>query len=468
MKRWLTALLALAAISAVTMGAVLWRYGRTDRPIRVGILHSKTGAMAISEESMIDAEVLALTEINQSGGLLGRRVEWVIADGQSDWPTFAREAQRLIDQEKVSVIFGCWTSASRKSVKPVVEERSHLLIYPMAYEGLEQSANIVYTGAAPNQQVIPAVSWCYETLKARKFFLIGSDYVWPRCVNEIIKDQLRALGAECVGESYVIFGSSEVGDALEAIVRAKPDVIISTVVGDSNEPFYRRLKVAGIIPDHTPVLSFSIAEDELRKLPLRDMVGDYAAWDYFQSIDRPENHEFIRRFKGLYGAQRVTSDVIEASYYSVRLWAQAVVEAESEDVTDVLKAIRHQSLNAPEGIVSVDDETQHTWRPVYVGRIRADGQFDLVWRSEKPVRPIPYPPSRAHADWEDFLNGLYRNWGGWANPSSRGPSRGSADTPVTHAPSVKISQNSAAATLTQAVRLTARPSFLDWFRCDRP
>ena len=176
------------------------------------------------------------------------------------------------------------------------------------------------------------------------------------------------------------------------------------------------LKAAGILPERTPVLSFSIAEDELRKLPLRDMVGDYAAWDYFQSIDRPENREFVRRFKELYGAHRVTSDVIEAAYYSVRLWAQAVVEAESEDVADVLKAIRHQSLNAPEGIVSVDDETQHTWRPVYVGRIRADGQFDLVWSSEKPVRPIPYPSSRAHAEWEEFLNGLYRAWGGWANP----------------------------------------------------
>jgi urea transport system substrate-binding protein len=439
MKQWLTTVLALVALSAATIWAILWGFRRVEPPIRVGILHSKTGAMAISEESMIHAEVMALKEINEVGGLLGRRVDWVIADGQSDWPTFGREAQRLIDQEKVSVIFGCWTSASRKSVKPVVEERSHLLIYPMAYEGLEQSPNIVYTGAAPNQQVIPAVSWCYETLKARKFFLVGSDYVWPHCVNEIIKDQLRALGAECAGESYVYFGSAEVGDALDAITKAKPDVIISTVVGDSNEPFYRRLKAAGILPERTPVLSFSIAEDELRKLPLQDMVGDYAAWDYFQSIDRPENHEFIRRFKELYGTHRVTSDVIEAAYCSVRLWAQAVVEAESADVADVIKAIRHQSLNAPEGIVSVDEETQHTWRPVYVGRIRADGQFDLVWSSEKPVRPIPYPTSRAHADWEGFLDGLYRAWGGWANPGSRVSSGSGGDTPRARASSVKTS-----------------------------
>ena len=246
-----------------------WLINRAGPPIRVGILHSQTGAMRISEQSMIDAEVLALEEIRANGGLHGRRVEWVIADGRSDWPTFAREAERLIDEEKVSVIFGCWTSASRKSVKPVVEQKSHLLIYPMAYEGLEQSPSIVYTGAAPNQQVIPAVSWCHETLKARKFFLVGSDYVWPHCVNEIAKDQLKALGAECVGESYILFGSAEVAASVEAIQKAKPDVIISTVVGDSIGPFYQRLQAAGILPDRTPVLSFSIAEDELRKLPLR-------------------------------------------------------------------------------------------------------------------------------------------------------------------------------------------------------
>ena len=311
MRRWLAALFLLVILVMVVM---VWSgprlMGRVVPPIRVGILHSQTGAMAISEESMIDAEVMALEEINANAGLLGRKMEWVIADGRSDWPTFAREAQRLIDQEKVSVIFGCWTSASRKSVKPVVEHKSHLLIYPMAYEGLEQSPSIVYTGAAPNQQVIPAVSWCYETLKARKFFLVGSDYVWPHCVNEIAKDQLKALGAECVGESYILFGTAEVDASVKAIQKAGPDVIISTVVGDSNQAFYERLQTAGIRAERTPVVSLSIAEDELRKLPLRAMVGDYAAWDYFQSIDRPENREFVSRFQKRYGADRVTSDVI--------------------------------------------------------------------------------------------------------------------------------------------------------------
>jgi urea transport system substrate-binding protein len=343
----------------------------------------------------------------------------VVADGKSDWPTFGREAQRLIDEEKVSVIFGCWTSASRKSVKPVVEQRAHLLIYPMAYEGLEQSPNIIYTGAAPNQQVIPALSWCYETLKARKFFLVGSDYVWPHCVNEIIKDQLKALGAECVGESYLLFGSSDVGPSVAAIRKANPDVIVSTDVGDSNAPFYEQLQAADILPERTPVISFSIAEDELRKLPLSAMVGDYAAWDYFQSIDRPENKAFVKRFQAKYGPDSVTSDVIEAAYNSVWLWAQAVSEAGTADIPDVIRALRHQSLNAPEGIVTVDEETQHTWRPVYVGRILGDGQFDLVWSSEKPIRPIPYPRSRSQEEWDSFLENLYRTWGGWANPGTR-------------------------------------------------
>jgi urea transport system substrate-binding protein len=421
MRRWLMVLIALGVLGAAASWFAPRFIGRIKSPIRVGLLHSKTGAVAISEASMIEAELLALKEINAAGGLLGGRLlEGVIADGKSDWPTFAREAERLIDREKVSVIFGCWTSASRKSVKPVVEEKAHLLIYPMAYEGLEQSPHIVYTGAAPNQQVIPAVSWCFEKLKARKFFLVGSDYVWPHCVNEIIKDQLKALGAECVGESYILFGETAVEDSVAAIVKASPDAIISTVVGDSNEPFYRQLKAADILPNRTPVLSFSVAEDELRKLPLQDMVGDYAAWDYFQSIDRPENRAFVERFKAAYGDDRVTSDVIAAAYNSVYLWAQAVAEAETDNVADVIQAIGRQSLNAPEGIVSVDEETQHTWRPVSIGQIERDGQFKIVWTSDKPIRPIPYPPSRTRSEWESFLESLHRAWGGWANPGKAG------------------------------------------------
>jgi urea transport system substrate-binding protein len=450
LRRWLIVFVTLAVLGAVALWYFPWLVGRARPPIRVGLLHSQSGAMEISERSMIDGEVLALREINAQGGVNGRRLEWVIADGQSDWPTFAREAQRLIDQERVSVIFGCWTSASRKSVKPVVEQKSHLLIYPMAYEGLEQSPNIVYTGAAPNQQVIPAVSWCYETLKARKFFLVGSDYIWPHCVNEITKDHLKALGATCVGESYILFGSSRVSAAVEAIQKAQPDVIISTVVGDSNEPFYRRLQAARMTPERTPVLSFSVAEDEIRKLPVRAIAGDYAAWNYFQTINRQENREFVARFQAAYGADRVTSDVIAAAYDSVYLWAQAVTEAGTENVANVLKAIRRQSLNAPEGIVSVDDENQHTWRPVYVGKIRSDGQFDVVWSSENPVRPIPFPRSRTQLEWKQFLENLYQTWGGWANPGREGEAQGESHATGSASAAGTSTESSPGSWLTQA------------------
>ncbi|WP_422929862.1 urea ABC transporter substrate-binding protein [Singulisphaera sp. PoT] len=417
------------------IGFLLKNFSGTGKPIVVGILHSQTGPMEISEKSMIDAEVMALEEINAQGGLLGRKVEWVIADGRSDWQYYAQQAERLIKEDHVAVIFGCWTSASRKMVMPVVEANNHLLMYPMAYEGLEQSPNIVYTGAAPNQQIIPTVKWSYDTLKARKFFLVGSDYVWPRAVNAIVKDQLKALGAELVGEEYIFFGSSDVDDVIAKIKAAKPDVILSAVVGETNLPFYDHLRRAGIRPEQTPVISFSMAEDELRKMSKKDMVGNYSAWNYFQSIERKENQEFVKRFQKRYGADRVTSDVITAAYNSVLLWAQAVREAETDDIKTVRRFILRQSLNAPEGVVSVDPETQHTWRPVYIARIGSDGQFEIVWTSEKPVRPIPYPISRSKSEWEQFLNDMHKEWGGWANPKkSVSPLPGSTPAPASTPP----------------------------------
>ena len=440
MKWWLFGLIGLVIVGGVAAWAAPKLAGRLA-PIKVGLLHSRTGPMKISEESMIDAEILALEEIKAQGGLLGGRpVEWVIADGQSDWPTFAREAERLIETDKVNVIFGCWTSASRKSVKPVVERHHHLLFYPMAYEGLEESPNIVYTGAAPNQQVIPAIKWSYDHIKARKYFLAGSDYVWPHAVNAIARDCLASLGAEVVGEEYVLYGSTTVDGLVDAIKRARPDVVISTVVGDTNPAFYRKLAEAGLGPQKVPVIAFSIAEDELRRLPVRDMVGDYAAWNYFQSVDSEENREFVRKFKARYGSDRVTSDTIVAAYNSVWLWAQAVKEAEKADIAAVLTAVRKQSRNAPEGIISIDAATQHTWRPVYIGRIRGDGQFDIVWNSEKAVRPVTFPTSRSRLSWQAYLDELNRSWDGWANPgraSMSGPLPGGATSPAPGAPAAK-------------------------------
>lgn len=415
---WTIWLPLLAVATAAGLGwPFLSRFLADRRPIVVGILHSQTGAMAVSERSMIDAEVLALEEINRSGGLLGRPVRWVIADGGSDWPTFARQAEWLISEQGAQAIFGCWTSACRKGVLPVVEAHDHLLLYPMAYEGLEQSPNIVYTGAAPNQQITPAVQWCHDTLGARRFFLVGSDYIWPHCVNAIIKDQLTSLGAELAGEAYVPFGSTDTAAVAAAIAAAKPDVILSSVAGDSALPFARSIRAAGLEPEATPIVTFAVGENELRGTAAADMAGHYAAWNYFQSLDRPENEAFVAAFKERFGSERTTSDVMVAAYNSVQLWAQAVREAETADVRQVRAALRHQSLDAPEGIIAVDPETQHTWRPVFIGRIRPDGQVDVVWSSRTAVRPVPFPISRSRSEWEQFVADLYRRWGGrWANP----------------------------------------------------
>jgi urea transport system substrate-binding protein len=416
--RWLLGAAALAGLGWLAADRLLI----DRRPILVGLLHSQTGPMAISEKSMIDAEVLALEEINAAGGILGRPIRWVIADGASDPSTFARQAEKLIREDGVSVVFGCWTSASRKAVLPVFEAADHLLVYPMAYEGLEQSPNVVYTGGAPNQQITPAVQWCYNTLGARRFFLVGSDYIWPHCVNALISDQLAGLGAERVGEAYVPFGSTDVDAVVQEIVAAKPDVILCSVVGDSALALARQLRAAGIRPEATPLVTFAIAEDELRSGGREDFAGHYAAWNYFQSIDRPENQAFVRAFKARYGSDRTTSDVIAAAANSVRFWAQAVAEAGTTDVQQVRNAMRFQSLDAPEGIISVDSITQHTWRPVSIGRIRPDGQIDVVWTSRTAVRPVPFPLSRSREAWEAFVADLHTRWGGsWINTAGRPP-----------------------------------------------
>jgi urea transport system substrate-binding protein len=398
-------------------GAVLLdKIGFARKPIRVGVLHSLSGTMAISEKSVADATLLAIDEINRNGGLLGRRIEPVVADGRSVWPTFAREAERLIVEEEVSVVFGCWTSASRKTVKPIFEKHKHLLFYPVQYEGLEQSPNIVYTGAAPNQQIIPAVKWCFDNL-GTKFFLVGSDYVFPRTANAIIKDQVGALRGEIVGEEYILLGSDNVKSVVGSIVQAQPEVILNTINGDTNVFFFRELRAAGITPEKIPTMSFSIAEDELRTLGVENMVGDYTCWNYFQSVETPENEHFVTSFKEQYGPDRVTDDPMEAAYMGVHLWAQAVREAETDDVHEVRRSMANQTLEAPEGIVYVDAENNHTWKIVRIGRVMKDGQFEIKWSSQKPVRPVPYPVYRSSSDWQDFLQGLYAGWdGNWANP----------------------------------------------------
>ena len=404
-------------LACLLTAATLASCSRPDEePIRVGILHSMTGTLAISARPVVDATLLAIEEINAQGGLLGRQLEPVIADGASDSDAFAAEAERLITQEKVSVVFGCWTSSSRKAVGPVFEKHNHLLFYPVQYEGLEQSPNIIYNGATPNQQVMPAVSYSLTHFGPR-VFLVGSDYVFPRTANEIIRDQVSALGGETVGELYLPLGGKNVAPMIDAIVKAKPDVILNTINGDSNVAFFRGLREAGITPDRLPVVLFSISETELPELGAEAMAGNYAAWNYFQSVDTPENRAFLEKFRARFGADRVVSDPLEAAYFGVMLWAQAVRAAGSAEPAAVLAKIRGQGMHAPGGLAYIDGPTQHTWKYARIGRIRSDGQFDIVWSSDKPVRPMPFPLFRTRADWERWQKDLSASWGGkWVNP----------------------------------------------------
>lgn len=387
-------------------------------PIKIGILHAQTGTLAISEKSVVDATLLAIEEINQSGGVLGRQIEPVVVDTKSDWDFAASEAERLIVEEKVVTIFGCWTSSCRRTVKPVIEKYDSLLFYPVQYEGLESSTNIVYTGATPNQQISPAVKWSFDNL-GKRFFLVGSDYVFPRTANEIIKDQVQALGGEIVGEEYILLGAQDVSAMIQKIVETKPDVILNTINGDSNIAFFTALQTAGITAQELPVVSFSIAEDELRTLGAAQMAGNYASWNYFQSIQSEQNTAFINAFKKKYGADRVTDDPMEAAYFGVHLWALAVEQAGSPNTSDILQTITNQSYIAPEGVVAIDPQTLHTWKAVRIGQIQADGQFKIVWTSNGPVRPVPYPVYRPQFEWDKFLDVMYVDWGGsWANPGN--------------------------------------------------
>ncbi len=375
----------------------------------------------MSERAVINATLLAIEEINEAGGLLGRRIEPVITDGASDPARFAVAAERLLAGEGVSVIFGCWTSASRKSVVPVVEAAGGLLFYPLQYEGIEQSPNVVYTGATPNQQVVPAVSYALREFGPR-VFLVGSDYVFPRMTNLIIRDQVKALGGRVVGEEYLPLGGTDVGGIVDAIVAARPDVILNTINGDSNVPFFAALRAMGITPESVPTMSFSIGETELAQMEPGTMAGDYAAWNYFQSLDSDLNRTFVDAYRERFGRDAVTSDPMEAAYAAVNLWARAVRDARSVDPAAVRAAIGGQGFHSPEGLVYVDEETQHTWKSARVGRVRADGQFDVVWESDKPVRPMPFPIFRTRAEWERALEDLRMEWGGaWSNPEAVAP-----------------------------------------------
>ena len=352
-------------------------------------MHSLSGTMSISEVSVKDAELMAIDEINAQGGVLGKKLRPIIEDGASDWPTFAEKARKLIEEDKVPVVFGCWTSASRKAVLPVFESLHGLLFYPVQYEGLEQSSNIFYTGATTNQQIIPAVDYLLKQGKKR-IYLLGSDYVFPRTANTIIKAQLNAMGGTLAGEEYTQLGATEYSTIISKIKAAHPDAIINTLNGDSNVAFFKQLKDAGITPDTIPVMSVSVAEEEVRGIGASNIAGHLAAWNYFETTRTPENDKFVAAYKAKYGHNRVTDDPIEAGYFGVYLWKEAVEKAGSVDVDKVINSAGGIKFNAPEGPVHIDNENHHTWKIVRIGKFRNDGLIDEIYSSVKPVKPDPF------------------------------------------------------------------------------
>ena len=391
--------------SIVAMG-LTWT-AQAAETIKVGILHSLSGTMAISETSLKDMALMTIDEINAKGGVNGKQLEAVVVDPASNWPLFAEKARQLLTQDKVAVVFGCWTSVSRKSVLPVFEELNGLLFYPVQYEGEEMSPNVFYTGAAPNQQAIPAVEYLMseEGGSAKRYFLLGTDYVYPRTTNKILRSFLHSKGVadKDIEEVYTPFGHSDYQTIVANIKKFSAGgktAVISTVNGDSNVPFYKELANQGLKATDVPVVAFSVGEEELRGIDTKPLVGNLAAWNYFESVENPQNKKFVADWKAyakkhnLPGADKaVTNDPMEATYVGIHMWAQAVEKAKSTDVDKVREALAGQTFAAPSGYTLTMDKTNHhLHKPVMIGEIQADGQFNVVWQTEGPIRAQPWSP----------------------------------------------------------------------------
>lgn len=412
-KKYLRALFILAGVS-VNMSA-----SAKEDTIKVGILHSLSGTMAISETSLKDMALMTIDQINREGGLLGKKIEPVVVDPASNWPLFAEKARQLLQKDQVAAVFGCWTSVSRKSVLPVFEELNGLLFYPVQYEGEESSWNVFYTGAAPNQQAIPAVEYLMSAAGggAKRFVLLGTDYVYPRTTNKILRHFLKQkrIAESAIMEEYTPFGHSDYQTIVARIKKFSsggPTAVISTINGDSNVPFYKELANQKISADQIPVMAFSVGEEELRGLDTSALVGHLAAWNYFMSIDTPQNKKFVNDWKNWVkkeklpgGDKRVTNDPMEATWIGIRMWAQAVMQAGSTNVDAVRQALANQTVQAPSGFASqMDPKNHHLHKPVFIGEIMGNGQFQIVWKTSGPIRAEPWSKfvpesSKRVADW---------------------------------------------------------------------
>jgi urea transport system substrate-binding protein len=412
MTRRRTVLKRIAATGALALSAALglqaqpvWAQAKT---VKVGVLHSLSGTMAISETVLKDVALMAFDEINAKGGVMGMKIEPVAVDPASNWPLFAEKARQLLTQDKVAAVFGCWTSVSRKSVLPVFEELNGLLFYPVQYEGEEISKNVFYTGAAPNQQAIPAVEYLMskEGGAAKRWVLLGTDYVYPRTTNKILRAFLKSKGVadKDIDEKYTPFGHSDyqtiVADIKKFSAGGKT-AVISTINGDSNVPFYKELGNQGLKATDVPVVAFSVGEEELRGVDTKPLVGHLAAWNYFMSLKNPANAEFTKKWAAYAKAKNIaghkdkplTNDPMEATYIGIYMWKQAVEKAKSFDVDKVRAAMAGQTFTAPSGITSkMDEKNHHLHKAVFIGEVKADGQFNVVWQTKGPVKAQPWSP----------------------------------------------------------------------------
>ncbi|MFJ6988449.1 MULTISPECIES: urea ABC transporter substrate-binding protein [unclassified Streptomyces] len=390
----LAAVVALSACGAKTdaAGSSSDKAAKIDADgdtVKVGLLNSLSGTMAISEVTVRNSLLLAIDEINASGGVLGKKIKPISEDGASDWPTFAEKATKLIKEDQVAATFGCWTSASRKAVKPVFEKNRSLLFYPVQYEGLEQSPYIFYTGATTNQQIVPALDYLKSQGK-KTLYLVGSDYVFPRTANKEIKAYAEANGLKVVGEDYAPLGSTEFSTIANKVKAAKADAVFNTLNGDSNVAFFKEYKSAGLTAKGMPVVSVSIAEEEVKSIGPQYLAGQLTAWNYYQTTPGEANEKFVAAYKAKYGKDKPTSDPMEAAYTSVHLWAAMVAKAGSFDPEKVKAASDGITFDAPEGKVTVDGATQHIHKTARIGKIGTDGLITEVWNSGEPVKPDPF------------------------------------------------------------------------------
>ena len=412
MKKHLRGAVLAAAMAVSGLNSAM----AADDTIKVGVLHSLSGTMAISETTLKDTILMMIDDQNKKGGLLGKKLEAVVVDPASNWPLFAEKARELIQVKKTDVVFGCWTSVSRKSVLPVFEELNGLLFYPVQYEGEESSRNVFYTGAAPNQQAIPAVEYLMskDGGEAKRWVLLGTDYVYPRTTNKILRAFLKSKGvAEAdIMEEYTPFGHSDwqtiVTNVKKFASEGKKTAVVSTINGDANVPFYKELGNQGIKAEDIPVVAFSVGEEELAGLDAAPLVGHLAAWNYFMSVDAPKNAEFIKQWQTfIKNPKRVTNDPMEAHYIGFKMWVQAVQQAGTTDVDAVRQAMYGQKVKAPGGFDSVMNTNHHLSKPVMIGEIQANGQFDIVWRTDGPI---------VGDAWSDFIPESKKLTADWTYP----------------------------------------------------